>query len=206
MRLLPGLTDPLRPRSVLSRVEEITPHFLDGRGLRGLLLDLDNTLVPYGSRLHRHEVVHWAAELRQGGYALYLLSNATRERARFWTERLGFQGIGLAGKPFPGSYRRALGAVGLAASEVAMVGDQLFTDVLGGNLAGMYTVMVQPISDNALPHTRLTRRVERLILGRFGHDWPAGRQGGRQDKQNQDRQGDFAAPGVTLEQANWRGH
>ena len=52
-----------------------------------------------------------------------------------------------------------------------MVGDQLFTDVLGGNLSGMFTIMVQPISDNALPHTRLTRRLERLVLKRYGFDW-----------------------------------
>ena len=51
-------------------------------------------------------------------------------------------------------------------------GDQLFTDILGGNWSGMFTIMVRPISDNALPHTRLTRRLERLVLKRYGHDWP----------------------------------
>ncbi|WP_425145647.1 YqeG family HAD IIIA-type phosphatase [Deinococcus sp.] len=161
----------LRPRAILPRVQDITPAFLDAHGLRGLLLDLDNTLIPYRSYEDHLEVVRWADELRSGGYALYLLSNATRERARIWTQRLGFQGVGLAGKPFPREYRRGLLAVGLPAHQVAMVGDQLFTDVLGGNLCGMFTVMVQPLSDNALPHTRLTRRLERLVLGRYGLDW-----------------------------------
>ncbi|GGR01776.1 YqeG family HAD IIIA-type phosphatase [Deinococcus ruber] len=161
----------LRPRVILPQVQDITPAFLDTHGLKGLLLDLDNTLIPYRSYDDHLETVRWASDLRAGGYALYLLSNATKERARIWTERLGFQGVGLAGKPFRREYRRGLASVGLPAHQVAMVGDQLFTDVLGGNLSGMFTIMVQPISDNALPHTRLTRRLERLVLKRYGFDW-----------------------------------
>ena len=52
-----------------------------------------------------------------------------------------------------------------------MVGDQLFTDVLGGNLAGMHTILVRPLTVNALPHTRVTRKLERAVLKRYGHDW-----------------------------------
>ena len=53
-----------------------------------------------------------------------------------------------------------------------MVGDQVFTDVLGGNLAGLHTVLVRPLADNALPHTRAARSLERAVLKRYGHDWP----------------------------------
>lgn len=165
----------LRPRVILPHIHDITPDFLESHGLRGLLLDLDNTLIPYGSYDERADVSHWARDLQARGYSLYLLSNATRERARIWAERLGLPGVGLAGKPFAREYRRGLSAVDLPAHQVGMVGDQLFTDVLGGNWSGMFTIMVRPISDNALPHTRFTRRLERLVLKRYGHDWPAGR-------------------------------
>ncbi|GGJ89345.1 YqeG family HAD IIIA-type phosphatase [Deinococcus aquiradiocola] len=161
----------LRPRVILPHIHDITPDFMEAHGLKGLLLDLDNTLIPYGSYEERTDVTAWARDLQTAGYALYLLSNATRERARIWAQRLGLPGVGLAGKPFAREYRRGLSAVGLPAHQVAMVGDQLFTDVLGGNWSGMFTVMVRPISDNALPHTRLTRRLERLVLKRYGHDW-----------------------------------
>ncbi len=161
----------LQPRVILPHIHDITPAFLESHGLKGLLLDLDNTLIPYGSYDERADVLHWARELQAAGYALYLLSNATRERARVWAERLGLPGVGLAGKPFAREYRRGLSAVGLPAHQVGMVGDQLFTDVLGGNWSGMFTIMVRPISDNALPHTRLTRRLERFVLKRYGHDW-----------------------------------
>jgi uncharacterized protein len=161
----------LRPGVVLPHIWDITPHFMDGHGLRGLLLDLDNTLIPYGSYDERREVTQWARELLAQGYLLHLLSNATRERGRIWAERLGLPGGGLSGKPFQQGYRAALGSMGLRAPQVGMVGDQLFTDVLGGNLAGMFTILVTPIADNALPHTRLARQLERQVLKRYGHDW-----------------------------------
>ena len=176
MTLLP--TDPpragrglLRPRELLEHIELITPDFMLERGLRGLLLDLDNTLIPYGSYVERAEVLAWAADLRRAQMKLYLLSNATEKRARFWLDKLSFEGVGMAGKPFQRAYKTALSQMALPAHQVGMVGDQLFTDMLGGNIAGMYTIMVHPIINNSLPHTKLARRLERLVLKRYGHDW-----------------------------------
>ncbi|WP_026332494.1 YqeG family HAD IIIA-type phosphatase [Deinococcus apachensis] len=161
----------LRPDDVIGHVHDITPEFLAGRSLRGLLLDLDNTLIPYGSYEERADVMRWAAELRRVGIRLYLLSNARGRRARFWVDKLGFEGVGMAGKPNPRAFHRALGVLGLPARQVGMVGDQVFTDVLGGNLAGMHTILVRPLMGNALPHTRVARKLERAVLKRYGHDW-----------------------------------
>lgn len=158
----------LQPGLILDHVADITPELLLGRELRGVLLDLDNTLIEYGSYAEASEVQAWAADLLLSGVKLYLLSNAMPERVRFWTDKLGFAGHGLASKPMPSAFKRAARNMGLAPREVAMVGDQLFTDVLGGNLAGMFTIMVRPLIDNGLPHTRLTRKVERLVLRRYG--------------------------------------
>ncbi|GHF51021.1 hypothetical protein HNQ07_003007 [Deinococcus metalli] len=163
----------LEPRDVIDHVTDITPGFLGTRGLSGLLIDLDNTLVPYGSYSDAEAagIIRWARDLQQLGTGLYLLSNATGKRAAYWLERLEFNGVGLAGKPNPRAYRRALRTLGLAPRQVGMVGDQLFTDVLGGNLAGLHTILVRPLQGNALPHTRAARRLERLVLRRYGHDW-----------------------------------
>ncbi|MDV6373099.1 YqeG family HAD IIIA-type phosphatase [Deinococcus arenicola] len=168
----------LRPDDLIDDIQSITPEFLARRGLRGLLLDLDNTLVPYGSyeEAAAAGMFRWARELRDSGTLLYLLSNATGRRAAFWLERLGLAGVslagvGLAGKPHPRAYRRALAELGLPAHQAGMVGDQLFTDVLGGNLCGMHTILVRPIVNNSLPHTRVARQLERAVLRRYGHDW-----------------------------------
>lgn len=157
----------LRPRLVLDHVTDITTELMARHGLRGLLLDLDNTLIAYGSYETETEIANWAGRLQAAGIKLYMFSNATRQRVAFWTGQLGFSGKGLASKPLPRGFRRAATKMGLAPGEVAMVGDQLFTDVLGGNLVGMFTIMVRPLADNALPHTKFVRRLERLILRRY---------------------------------------
>ncbi|WP_291424112.1 YqeG family HAD IIIA-type phosphatase [Deinococcus sp.] len=161
----------LRPDDVITHLSQITPEFLAARGLRGLLLDLDNTLVPYGSYEEAQDMLAWAAELRGAGIGLYLLSNATGKRAAFWLERLGFSGVGMAGKPNPRVYLRAVKKLKLETPQVGMVGDQVFTDVLGGNLAGLHTILVHPLVVNALPHTRVARKLEKLVLRRYGHEW-----------------------------------
>lgn len=161
----------LRPNDLIRGVGEITPEFLASRGLRGLLLDLDNTLIPYHSYDDYPSSQTWVTEIRSAGIRLALLSNATHRRAEQWRGRLELEGIGMAGKPNPASFRRAAQALGLPPHQVGMVGDQLFTDVLGGNLAGLHTILVHPLIDNALPHTRLARLLERRVLARHGHAW-----------------------------------
>lgn len=158
----------LRPKAQLASVMELTPQWLQERGLRGLLLDLDNTLVPYkASGDPSGQLTDWLQAMHDAGIVVFLVSNARRKRLRYWAGKLALPGIGLAGKPWFG-FRRALRRLGLEAHEVAAVGDQLFTDVLGGNLIGAYTVLVPPLSSRELGYTKLVRKLERWILGR-GH-------------------------------------
>ncbi len=154
------------PRERLASVREITPAWLKERGLRGLIVDLDNTLVPYGAPPPPPaELASWKQELDRAGVPLAIVSNARRERTRRWAEALGVPGWGLAGKPLPLAIRRAARALGLKPGEIAVVGDQLFTDVLGANLAGCYSVLVEPIEPRGgLPHTRWIRGLERRLL------------------------------------------
>ncbi|MBB6098918.1 hypothetical protein HNR42_002353 [Deinobacterium chartae] len=157
----------LKPDLILGHVTDITPELLQRHRLRGLIVDLDNTLIPYGSFAEALEVQTWTGELLERGIKMYMVSNALPERVAFWTQRLNFPGVGLASKPLPRAFKKAVKRMGLQSRQVAMVGDQLFTDVLGGNLIGAFTIMVRPLSDNALPHTKFTRRMEQLVLRRF---------------------------------------
>lgn len=159
------------PNDVLDDIYKITPEFLAARGLRGLLLDLDNTLVPYGSYGDHPEMTTWLKEISSAGIRLYLLSNATKKRVSIWLPRLQIKGLGMAGKPNPQAFKQAASQLNLLPCQVGMVGDQVFTDVLGGNLAGLHTVLVRPLNDNALPHTQVARHLERMVLKRFGHHW-----------------------------------
>jgi len=156
----------LRPKALLSTVFEISPEWMHQRGLKGLLLDLDNTVVPYkayGEPSAR--LLEWINELREADIRMALMSNAMPKRIRYWAEKLGIGGFGPAGKPWWG-FRQRVRKMGLKPWEVAVVGDQVFTDVLGGNLVGAYTVLVQPLSKAEMGYTRLVRRLEGWVVKR----------------------------------------
>lgn len=156
----------LRPKAQLESVLQLSPEWFKSRGLKAVLLDLDNTLVPYGDRGEPPTpLLEWLSQLKGAGLQAFLVSNAKRSRVRYWSECLGLPGLGLAAKPWLG-FRRALRRWNLKPAQVAVVGDQLFTDILGGNLIGAHTVLVAPISKRELGYTRLVRRLERWVLDR----------------------------------------
>jgi HAD superfamily phosphatase (TIGR01668 family) len=154
----------LKPKARLKSVNSITPQWLGERGLKAVLLDLDNTVIPYKSYGEAPEgLVEWLKTLKEAGFQVMLVSNGSRRRVRYWREKLEIPGFGPAGKPWFG-FRKALRQLGLTPRKVAVVGDQLFTDVLGGNLIGAYTVLVPPLSKKELGYTRLVRRLERWVI------------------------------------------
>ena len=93
-----------------------------------------------------------------------LVSNNWHERVKHVADELGFDLVDKAIKPLPFAFRRALARVGAPAQETAVVGDQLFTDILGGNLLGMRTLLVCPLSSSDLPHTLFLRMLEARVL------------------------------------------
>ncbi|MBO1437605.1 YqeG family HAD IIIA-type phosphatase [Meiothermus sp. CFH 77666] len=154
----------LKPKARLKSVTDITPEWLGVRGLKAVLLDLDNTLVPYKTYGEAPQaLLEWLQTLNEAGIQVMLVSNGSRGRVRYWCEKLGVPGFGPAGKPWFG-FRKALKRLALSPREVAVVGDQLFTDVLGGNLIGAYTVLVPPLSKKEMGYTRLVRKLERWVL------------------------------------------
>ena len=164
----------LLPRELLERVQLITPAFMEARGLQGLMLDIDNTLVPHGELGDVLALRDWLEPLRVAGIELRLVSNALPRRITYFSIALEIAAVGsgrTAGKPFPRAFRSAIREMQLEPHRVAMIGDQVFSDVLGANLAGAYPILVRPLSDNSLPHTRVARALERLVLHRAGFDW-----------------------------------
>jgi HAD superfamily phosphatase (TIGR01668 family) len=104
--------------------------------------------------------------LRSTGLAGCIVSNNFSLRVRQVGAMLAIPVVGWALKPVPLGFRRAMAIMGTRPATTALVGDQLFTDVLGGNLLGMYTILVEPLSPDEFPTTRLVRRIERLIRTR----------------------------------------
>ena len=136
----------LIPRGVYPSVTHIDPKALAARGIKLVLADLDNTLVPYKVPRPTPDIVAWKEALAAEGIQLFLLSNSRKpHRPRIFAEALGIPYLGHAGKPKLGGFRRALERMNATPQETIMVGDQIFTDTLGANRAGIPPLLVEPI-------------------------------------------------------------
>ena len=154
------------PDDYLSSVVLIDPKALYDQGFRFVLLDIDNTLVPRDTHTLPDEVKAWVAAVKEKGLRSCLLSNNWHKTVFTYAEELGIPLVYKAMKPLPFAYRRALRLLEWTKGErVAVVGDQLFTDVLGARLCGFHVILVVPQATKDLWYTLLFRRVERLLLG-----------------------------------------
>ena len=134
------------PRGVYPSVTSLNPKQLAARGIRLVLADLDNTLVPYKVTQPPESIVAWKKELEAAGIRLFLLSNSRKPgRAQNFAEKLGIPFQSHSGKPQKAGYLRAMERMGCRPEETVMVGDQIFTDTLGANNAGVTPLLVEPI-------------------------------------------------------------
>ena len=135
----------LQPDILLHRVTDITPQLLRELCVRGLVLDVDNTLAMDRAQAPLPGLEQWIGEMKAGGISLTILSNNSAARVSPFAGRLGLPFVSRAAKPLCFGYLRAARSLSLPRREVAIVGDQVFTDILGGNLAGLRSILVEPI-------------------------------------------------------------
>jgi HAD superfamily phosphatase (TIGR01668 family) len=154
----------LYPEKFYSSIFEIDLEELRKEKITGIIIDLDNTLVAWDKRETTEELHRWLDEVRERGFKLCIVSNSRSARAKEVAREVGLPMIAEAWKPRRKAFRAAMDVLGTSTSETAVIGDQVFTDVLGGNRMNLKTVLVVPISDKELWTTRLLRRLERRIL------------------------------------------
>ena len=133
------------PHYRVSGVEELTPERLQEWGIRWLLLDVDCTLKRYRHSDPTPKVLDWLAEVRAAGIGLCVVSNGMGGRIGLFAERLGLPWVAKAMKPLPRGVRAAIEKLQAAPAETAMVGDQLFADIMAGRLAKIRTILVKPM-------------------------------------------------------------
>lgn len=155
------------PQAIAHTLAEIPPQLLVERGIKGVILDLDNTLVEWNTTLYGQGVRSWLKDAKKAGLELCILSNSTAKRVNRVTQELKIPGLGRAIKPWGRSFRKAMEVLGTEPKETAIIGDQLFTDVYGGNRLGVYTILLIPLSDKELVTTKLVRKLERWLLSYF---------------------------------------
>ena len=151
------------PDVYLDSAYEIDYAALYEQGFRGIIFDIDNTLVPHGAPADERSIALFE-KLRSIGYESMLLSNNKEPRVKTFNDKVGSRYIYKANKPFPESYQRAMEMMGTAPETTVFVGDQLFTDVWGAKRAGILTYLVKPIHPKEEIQIVLKRRLEWIVL------------------------------------------
>lgn len=157
----------LYPKELLNKVEEITIEFIQKNKLKALILDVDNTLIDYDKNLSE-EKIRWAKNLKGQGVRLYILSNSNnKEKVENVANALNIPYVLFARKPLKSGFLAIQKELQLNAEQIGVVGDQIFTDVLGGNRCKMFTILVEPIEKKDLLITAWKRPIEEIIKQKF---------------------------------------
>ncbi len=136
----------LLPKYIFSRITDISPAFLHAHNIKLLMMDFDNTMLPYTTNEPTLELLQWMAQMQTAGIRLCIVSNSKRSRVPDFSAAYHIPCVTHARKPLPGGIRRAMKQMG--ESRAALVGDQIYTDVLGANLAGIPSLIVRSIHNH----------------------------------------------------------
>ena len=138
----------LLPKLITPKLTDLSPWMLRSRGYRLLMLDFDNTIVPYTTSTPTEEMDRWLREMKFSEVQICVVSNSKRDRVKRFCEGYGIDCITHAGKPFSKGIRQCLKTYRLSPSACALVGDQIFTDTLGANCCGVTSILVQAIDNH----------------------------------------------------------
>ncbi len=152
------------PHHYFLRVYDIPTEFLAERGIRGIILDVDNTLALDGDQTVPSEVERWLCDIKKAGITAMILSNNSLERAQPFAQRCSLPYIANAGKPTLRAFPGALEMLGTDAKHTAVIGDQLFTDIAFGRRAGCVSILVEPMGGDIPFFVKVKRVLERPFM------------------------------------------
>ncbi|TMN21024.1 YqeG family HAD IIIA-type phosphatase [Lentibacillus cibarius] len=152
------------PNQHVKSIFDIHPDELKKRGLKGIITDLDNTLVAWDVKDATPEIIEWFRMMNEHNIKVTIISNNNMERVKLFSEPLNTPFVFSARKPLSHAFKRAAREMELQKDDIVVVGDQILTDILGGNIAGFHTILVVPIVQTDGKVTRFNRKIERQIL------------------------------------------
>ena len=138
----------LLPKVIARNITSLTPDYLNSKGIRLLMMDFDNTIVPYTTDVPTAEVSQWLEMVKATDIKLCVVSNSKRDRVKIFCKKYGIDCITHAKKPFSKGLRECLERYDLSASVCALVGDQIYTDTLGANGCGVFSILVKAIDNH----------------------------------------------------------
>ena len=138
----------LLPKIIARDVTDLKPEYLMQNNIKLLMMDFDNTIVPYTTDIPTPEVISWLETMKYSEIRICVVSNSKRNRVKRFCEKYGIDCITHAKKPFPKGIRECLNRYEIAVSQCALVGDQIYTDVLGANGCGVKSILVKAIDNH----------------------------------------------------------
>jgi uncharacterized protein len=155
------------PNEHVKSILDIRPEELKEKGIKGIITDLDNTLVEWDRPNATPQLIKWFDEIKKYNILVTIVSNNNEERVKAFSDPLQIPFIFRARKPMMPAFHRALSKMGIKKDEAVVIGDQLLTDVLGGNRSGFHTILVVPVAQTDGFFTKFNRFAERQILNWF---------------------------------------
>lgn len=157
----------LYPKAYFNNVREISYEFLKENNINALVLDVDNTLIDYDRNLPEENIV-WANQMREKGIKLYILSNTNKkDKVEAVSKKMGIPYINFAKKPLKGGFQKVKKLLAENYENIAVVGDQIFTDVLGANRCKMFSILIEPVGKKDLIFTRIKRPIEQVVKNKY---------------------------------------
>ena len=155
------------PNQHVKSILDIHPKDLQEKGIKGIITDLDNTLVEWDRPNATPRVIEWFEEMKKNQIKVTIVSNNNEKRVKSFSDPLNIPFIFRAKKPLSLAFHRAAKQMNIKKEETVVIGDQLLTDVLGGNRGGFHTILVVPVAQTDGIATKFNRMVERKILNWF---------------------------------------
>ena len=152
------------PSEFVRSVFHITPEMLKEKGVKAIITDLDNTLVEWDRPDATPKLIEWFTNMKEAGIQVTIVSNNNELRVKSFADPLGIPFIYKAKKPLGKAFRHALSIMSVKKEEVVVIGDQLLTDVFGGNRQKLHTILVIPVAKSDGFVTKFNRMVERRIF------------------------------------------
>lgn len=157
----------LMPDIYVDSILDIPLKLLIEHKINALIIDLDNTITEWNSPELNEEIHQWFSNLHANQIQTCIVSNNSHSRVAHIAKSLGIPAISKAGKPRRRSFLQAMKLLNTLPESTAVVGDQIFTDVLGGKRLGLFTILVKPINPKEFIGTRLMRQLEKVVLKKF---------------------------------------
>ncbi len=155
------------PEYRFEKFNDVTAEFLLSIGVKGILLDIDNTLEPYEHPVPGDHVIAWLESLSAAGIKAAFVSNNNQERLDEFNKELRMVGYSKAGKPFTKNIRRAMADIGTTKENTIFMGDQILTDVWAAHNADLRAILLPPINDRKDALTKFKRMLEKPIIRKY---------------------------------------